>query len=163
MSNMLWKKIDQLQVQRKLVLGKTAVIAPDANSDIKMGVSANNSSLVFVTYYYDGTPAATNQAFFVAPRAMKIATMSQVHQTAAGGVSTLTITKDTGTTAPAAGTVIQTGSFDLNATANTVQNATLATAAATLLLAAGDRLSVKFANAIQSSAGIVVTLGLTYV
>lgn len=111
------------------------------------------------TYYFTGTPAATNQVFFVAPFACKILAIAQVHSVAAGGVSTLTVTKDTGTDAPAAGTAVQSGSFNLNATANTVQTATLASAA-TIALAAGNRLAVKFANTIQSTAGLVVTVEL---
>lgn len=113
------------------------------------------------SYFFTGTPAATNQVFFIATRACRIQSLVQVHSTAAGGVSTLTVTKDTGTTAPGAGTVVQTGSFNLNATANTVQTATLSTTVATITMAAGDRLSVVFANAIQSSAGVVVTVGLS--
>ena len=75
----------------------------------------------------------------------------------------MTIIKDTGTAAPGAGTSLhQSGTFGLNATANTVQSATVSTTVATVSLAAGDRLSVLFANAIQSSAGIVVTVGLSY-
>jgi hypothetical protein len=73
----------------------------------------------------------------------------------------MTVIKDTGTAAPGAGTSLhQSGSFNLNATANTVQTATVSTTVATLTMAAGDRLAVKFANAIQASVGIVVTVGM---
>ncbi len=117
----------------------------------------SNSNIVFPTAL---PTAATDAAFFVATRAMVVKSVSQIHSVAAGGTSTLTVIKDTGTAVPGGGTVIQQGSFNLNATANTVQSGTLAASAATLTLAAGDRLSVKFANAIQASAGIVVTVGL---
>lgn len=125
-------------------------------------VQANgDSNLIFATYFFTGTPAATDQVFFVATRAMRVKTMSEVHSVAAGGTSTLTVIKDTGTSAPGAGTSLhQSGSFNLNATANTVQNGSVSTTIATANLAAGDRLSVKFANAIQASVGIVVTVGL---
>lgn len=120
-----------------------------------------DSSLIFATYYFTGSPAATDQVFFLATRAMRVKTMSQVHSVAAGGASTLTVIKDTGTSAPGTGTSLhQSGSFNLNATANTVQNGSVTTTIATANLAAGDRLAVKFANAIQSSAGIVVTVGM---
>lgn len=111
------------------------------------------------TYYFTGTPAATNQAFFVAPANCMVVAISEVHSAAAGGTSTLTVQKDTGTTAPGSGTDVQSNSFNLNGTANTVQTATLKTDG-TATLAAGDRLSVKFANLIQSSAGVVVTVWL---
>lgn len=120
-----------------------------------------DSNLVFATYFFTGTPAATDQAFFVAPRALRVKTIKQVHSVAAGGASTLTVIKDTGTSAPGAGTSLhQSGSFDLNGTANTVQSGTVSTTIATANLAAGDRLSVKFANAIQASVGILVTVGM---
>ena len=122
-----------------------------------------NANMAFATYFVTGTPDATARAFFVAPRAMIVKTISEVHGVAAGGVSTLTITKDSTTAAPGAGTSLhQSGSFDLNGTANTVQTATVSTTVATVSLAAGDRLSVKFANAIQSTAGLLITVGMSY-
>lgn len=104
---------------------------------------------------------ATDLPFYTATRAVQVVSASQVHAVAAGGASTLQITKDTGTTAPGAGTDLLTSTgFNLNATANTVQVGTLTATTADLVLAAGDRLSIDFANAIQSSAGINVTVCL---
>lgn len=122
----------------------------------KVQVNAD-ACLISATYYYTGAPAATNQVFFIAPRAMIVTNLTQVHSTAAGGASTLDVTKDTGTTAPAGGTALGQAAFNLNATANTVQNATLSATIATITLAAGDRLAVKYNNTIQSTAGAVVT------
>lgn len=122
---------------------------------------AGNSNLMCGTYYFTGTPAATNQVFYIANRTMRLKSISQVHSTAAGGTSTLTVTKDTTTSAPGAGTAVMTNTFNLNATANTVQNATLSATVATVNMAAGDRLAVVFANAIQSSVGVVVTACMT--
>lgn len=120
--------------------------------------------LTFATYKFTGTPAATDQAFFVAPRAMRVKSISCVFSAAAGGVSKLQVTKDTSTNAPGAGADLLTNNtntgFDLNAAANTSQVGTLTATAADLDLAAGDRLSVDFGHLIQSSAGIVVTVGL---
>lgn len=114
----------------------------------------------FATFTTGTTAAATDFCFFVATRACKVVAIRQVHAVAAGGTSTLQVTKDTGTTAPGAGTDLLTTAFDLNATANTVQTGSLSATAADTLLAAGDRLSVDFANLIQSSAGVVVTVEL---
>lgn len=103
---------------------------------------------------------ATDSAFFIAPRAMLVTSIREIHAVAAGGASLLQVTKDTGTTAPGAGTDLLTNNtntgFDLNATANTLQTGTLVVAA-TRTLAAGDRLSVDFSGAIQSSANVLVT------
>lgn len=105
------------------------------------------------------TPAAAvDAAFYIAPRAMLVTSARQIHSVAAGGTSVLQITKDTGTNAPGAGTDLLSAGFNLNATANTVQVGALIATAATKTLAAGDRLSIDFADAIQSSAGIVVTV-----
>jgi len=133
---------------------------------VSTGVPGNvqvngNSDLIYATYFFTGTPAATAQVFFIANRPLIVTSLSEVHATAAGGTSTLNVTKDTGTTAPGGGTALGQAAFNLAATANTVQNATPSATIATVKLAAGDRLAVNFANAIQSSAGIVVTVGMS--
>lgn len=110
------------------------------------------------SYVGQTTEAATDRTFFVAPRACTIVAISEVHSVAAGGASVIQVVKDTGTTAPGAGTDILTNNtntgFDLAATANTVQVGTFAATT----LAAGDRLSIDFANTIQSTAGLVITV-----
>lgn len=135
------------------------LVTPTGGSQQALADSLQTGNVSYATYYFTGTIAATTLVFFLATRSVKIVAMSEIHSTAAGGTSTLTVIKDSTTNAPGAGTVVQTGSFDLNATANTVQTATLATAA-TITLAAGDRLAVKYANTIQSSAGVVVTVAM---
>lgn len=114
------------------------------------------------TFFTIGAPAAaTNTVYHVATRAWKVISIREVHAVAAGGASKVQVTKDTSTNAPGGGTVLLTNNtnagFDLAATANTVQTGTLSATPADLVLAAGDRLAVKFANAIQSSSGIAVT------
>lgn len=115
-----------------------------------------------VTFAGQTTEAATDRVIFVAPVACQVVAVSQVHSAAAGGASKLQLTKDTGTDAPGAGTDLLTNNtntgFDLNATANTVQSGTLVGTAATLQLAVGDRLALDFANTIQSTAGLCVTV-----
>lgn len=110
------------------------------------------------SYVGQTTEAATDRQFFVAPVACSIVAMSEVHAVAAGGASALQVVKDTGTNAPGAGTDILTNNtnsgFDLNATAQTVQVGTFAATS----LAAGDRLSLDFAQAVQSTAGLLVTV-----
>lgn len=123
-----------------------------------------NAALTCPTYFVTGTPAATDQAFFVANRSYLVISASEVHSVAAGGASALQVVKDTSTNAPGTGTDLLTNNtntgFDLNATANTVQTGTLTATVATKTLAAGDRLSVDYANTIQSTAGVVVTVCL---
>lgn len=112
-----------------------------------------------VSYYFTGTPAATDTCIFVAPRACRLVSATEVHSVAAGGASALQVVKDTSTSAPGAGTdLLQSTGFDLNGTANTPQTGSLSTTAADLNFAAGDRASLDFANTIQSTAGCVVVL-----
>lgn len=117
-------------------------------------------NVVYVSYMFTGTAAATDQVFFVAPHACRVVAASCVFSVAAGGTSTLQVVKDTGTAAPGAGTDLLSTAFNLNATANTVQHGTLSSTASDLELARGDRLSVDYGHTIQSSDGVVVTVGL---
>jgi hypothetical protein len=107
---------------------------------------------------------ANDRAFFVAPRPFYIKSITAVFAVAAGGASALQVTKDTGTDAPGGGTNLLTDNtdvgFDLNATANTVQYGTLVTTAGVRKLAKGDRLSIDFAQAIQNTAGLKITVEL---
>jgi hypothetical protein len=124
---------------------------------------SNGDPNQFFATYNKGNPTAVDECFFIATRACIVKTVSQIHSVAAGGTSTMTVMKDTGTTAPGAGTSLhQSGSFNLNATANTVQNITIATTQSVVSLAAGDRLSVHWVNTIQSTTVIAVTVGLSY-
>lgn len=119
----------------------------------------------FQTSFVDApTATATDRFIFIAPVACQVVAASEVHAVAAGGASTIQLTKDTGTAAPGAGTNLLTNNtntgFDLNGTANTVQTGTLSATASDLQLAIGDRLAIDWANTIQSTAGMVVTVWL---
>lgn len=104
-----------------------------------------------------------DQYFFTADRNYQITDISEIHSVAAGGTSTVQVVRDTATTAPGAGVdLLSNGSsagFNLNATANTVQVGTFVDSRFNYLMA-GDRLSVDFANAAQSSAGVTITVSL---
>lgn len=104
-----------------------------------------------------------DQAFFIADRNYQITDASEVHATAAGGASKVQLTRDKATDAPGAGTDLLSNNtnagFDLNGTANTVQVGTFVDTRFNYLMA-GDRLSLDFANAVQSSAGVTVTVSL---
>lgn len=114
-----------------------------------------NAALICAT----AMPAtAVDATFFVATRPMMLVSTYETHTVAAGGASTLQLTKDVATDAPGAGTDLLTSTgFDLNTTANTPLAGTVTSTVASKTFAAGNRLSYDFANAIQSSAGIVIT------
>ena len=116
-----------------------------------------NAGLTCGSYFFTGTPAATTQVFFIATRAMLIEQVGAIWSVAAGGTSTVGVYHDTSNNAPGGGTDVLSSDFNINTTANTYATGSLSATVATLTLAAGDRLSVKFVNAIQSTAGLVVT------
>lgn len=124
---------------------------------------AGDSNLVCPSFVMYGAPAAVSDTvFFIANRSYLVISASEQHAVAAGGSSKLQVTKDTSTNAPGAGTDLLTNNtnagFDLAATANTIQNGTLIATIATKTLTAGDRLAVDFADAIQSTSGVTVTV-----
>lgn len=138
---------------------QTAVDFTAASSVALPATGISKGVIEIINFVGQTTEAATDRTIFIATQACKVIAASESHGVAAGGASALQLSKETGTTAPGAGTDLLTSTgFDLNATANTVQVGTLIATAATLTLAAGDRLSLDWANAIQSSAGICVTV-----
>jgi hypothetical protein len=120
--------------------------------------------VVDFTFADETVSLATDRAIFLATTGWYIEGITQIHSVAAGGTSNLQVTKDVSTDAPGAGTDLLTNNtnagFDLNGTANTVQTGTLATTAGLRHLAAGNRLSLDFAHAIQSTAGLKIGLRL---
>lgn len=114
-----------------------------------------------IPFYIPSTWAAnTDETFFISNGNYKATIASEVHAVAAGGASTMQVVKDTGTDAPGAGTDLLLAAFDENGTAQTVDPDLLAAASYTVDLIAADRLSVDFANAVQSSSGLLVTTSL---
>lgn len=125
------------------------------------GVTGSNFQVTFVDA---PTATATDRFIFIAPVACQVVSAYEIHAVAAGGASALQLTKDVSTNAPGAGTNLLTNNtnagFDLNGTANTLQTGTLSATASDLQLAVGDRLALDWANTIQSTAGMVVTVWL---
>ncbi len=113
-----------------------------------------------VSYYFGGASVNTDQVFFVADRSYTARISSGIWAVAAGGASTAQVVKDATTDAPGAGTDLLLAAYDLNTTAQTATPDLLAAAPYTVHLIAGDRLAIDFANAVQSTTGVLVTVGL---
>jgi hypothetical protein len=119
-----------------------------------------------VTFGMAANASLADQAFYVAPSAVRVVAVSEVHSTAGsdGSAVNLQVTKDVSTDAPGGGTDLLTNNanagFNLKGTANTTQVGTLTATVASLKLAAGDRLSVDFAGTLTAVAGVVVTVTL---
>ncbi len=150
-------------------VGAATVLIQDVRAGTNTVYGYNGSTYasreVISASFVDGaTGSATDRVFFIANRGWTVTGCSNIFAVTAGGASKLQVTKDTGTDAPGGGTDLLTNNtnagFDLAATANTVQVGTLTATAGALVLATGNRLAVDYANAIQSTAGNVVTCTL---
>ncbi|HXC05792.1 MAG TPA: hypothetical protein VNZ86_13615 [Bacteroidia bacterium] len=102
---------------------------------------------------------AVNQVILTANRTYELIVASCTFATTNGSALTVGLTRESSTTAPGSGTSIQSGTFNLNSTANTTQVATLLSLPNNYLLA-GDRLSLNFSTTVGSLAGAVVTVTL---
>lgn len=119
-----------------------------------------------VSFHGQAATAMVDQSFFLATQAYQVTKVRFVHAVAESTAASLYVqlVKDTGTSAPGAGTDLLTNNtnvgFDCKATANTVQTGTLTATTASLQLAAGDRLSVDFTAAATELVGVTITVTL---
>jgi len=114
-----------------------------------------------VSYYRHDTDVL-DEAFFLSNRDLEVWDGRQIHGVAAGGASVAQLVKDSGTDAPGGGVDLLGTTWDLNATAQTVQAAAFITTAArvALLMTDGDRLAIDYANTEQSLLGVAQTVSL---
>lgn len=99
----------------------------------------------------------TSYTFFMANRAYRVKAASVICSSA-GTTPTVDITKDTGTTAPGAGSSVLTGAISFSGTANTRVAGTVSSTIATITLAAGDRLAAKWGGTVGSLTGGMVSV-----
>lgn len=90
---------------------------------------------------------------FVANRNYRVVSITEIHSVVGGASAALRVRKATGTTAPASGTALHGSNFDLTATINTTQTATVA--AADALVKKGDKISLDFSGTLTGLAGCV--------
>lgn len=132
--------------------------SPDSSMELVGNASTGGGGFLPVTINYVATtPDCT---FFVADRAYVVkAIRGRVDVAGTGGACTAQIRKTATATAPASGTVLHSGSYNLVGTANANQQLTLSTTASDLLLAVGDALSYDLTGTATSAVGsITVTL-----
>lgn len=134
----------------------------DANRINDRDIVGKNEFIDFTLSGIAPQTAGNYSTFFLAPYAMTISKIMEVHTTTNGAALTLYVEKLTGTTAPGSGTNVMTGTFNLNATANTNQTATLTPTVGVIQLAAGDRLGLVKTGTLTSITNITITLILNY-
>lgn len=107
----------------------------------------------------DVAGAQTDRSFFTADRDYEITRISESHDVAGAGSTTLDVKKCTGTTAAASGTTVLSSTFALDSTANTpvVKNLAsgLAAAQATRRLTSGDRLALDWTGTVTAWVGCI--------
>jgi len=120
-----------------------------------------------VVYQAPLNTALVDTPIFVASAACQMTAATELHGVNSALAANVQITKDTGTTAPGGGIILLTNNtnagFDLNAAANTVQTGTLTATEASLQLAIGDRLSLKFSGTLTGAVKTVVTVAIKYI
>lgn len=119
------------------------------NVDGVNDIHPTRESLTFLV-----TATSVDSVVFVAPQRMQLVGIRHVVSTGAAA-ATLVVRKCTGTTAPAAGDAMHSGSLDLNATANTSTTTAVTTTVANAQLAAGDRIAFDFSGTLTGLVGAV--------
>lgn len=149
------------------------LIGTDSDNAVLVNGEAIKGMTTSETFYLNSLTGTPNQTILMAMFPMRILSIQCEFATANGAALTAQITKESTPQAVAAGSPVMSNSFNLNATANTVQAATLAdylspgapAATATtnptrdrINLNANDRLSIKFSGAVTSLAGLAITV-----
>lgn len=151
------------------------LLSPNQAVDEGYGIETNAGSKVVGAFedilFQQGQqaiPTAGSITAFIAPYPLELIGGSLVWSTASAS-GTVQLTKDTGTTAPGAGTALLTAAIATSTTANTVANfgsVSYAGAAGTAFaspatsgkvqMAKGDRLSITFGGTFTSQTNLVV-------
>lgn len=139
------------------------LIGADSSDRVRIGGSLFNPLRSPVVLRVQPTASqATKFPFWVKGATVEPAEIDSIwctFDTADGAANTGYITKDGAGVAPGAGVAVQSGTFNLNATANTVQQATIAVrGTAALALAPGDGLTFNIASAVTNLKGLVVVV-----
>lgn len=118
-----------------------------------------NAAADTAVYFCNLNADIKTQSFYIANRDRTITGVKCIYKTAFAAAVTIDVTKDTGTTAAGGGTSILTAAMAGDGTVNTLITPTVAVAAATLKMAAGDRLAVKFS---ATTTGVGICLIVTF-
>lgn len=134
----------------------------DASNRLTLGYSVQASVLKPIRFVMNATAGVVDQCFWISDGVYEVVSASEIHSTAGSDASavTLDITKETGTTAPAAGVSIIASTFNLKGTANTLQTVAASSTPANTLIGVGDRVSINVTGVTTALAGVVVQLNL---
>lgn len=136
------------------------MIGVDSDNKVRIGGATETAYRDSVTLPIPLNGDNVDQCIFIAPYAMTITGIREIHATKGTDASavTLAITKDVSGVVPGAGTSVMSGTFDMKGTDATLQTATLTNDKSILTLAAGDRLGANFTGTITALAGVAVVI-----
>lgn len=138
----------------------------DSDNAIQLAGSVVTGQRMVKSFKLATNASITTQAFWIADGNYTITNISCIFDVADGAANTAYIGKATSTQAPSAAVTLMSGTFNMNATARTVQTATLTSnwnvpTQASIQLSAGDRLVFSLASAVTSLAGVCITVTMT--
>lgn len=130
----------------------------DASAGLQ-GTDLDDGSIIFVNIPYT-TASPLTLSSSVLPRRCIVKGIQFVTDVASTNAVTFTAYKAPSATALGSGTALHSGTGNLQATAATNQTLTLSTTAATLDVAAGNRVGIVISGALGASGSGVVTIAL---
>lgn len=137
-----------------------AAVSTGAPGEVLVASVAGLFDATWQQYLPASVPVSgSSYTFFMANRAYRVKAASCSCSSTAT-VPTVDVIKDTGTTAPGGGTSVLTGVMTFDTTANTRVVGTVSSTIATVTLAAGNRLSTKWAGTVGSITGAIVSVTL---
>jgi len=140
-----------------------AGVGVDSNNNLTVGGAVTVPMRQTINLPIPLNAGSVDQCIFIAPYALTITAIKEIHATLGtnGSAVTLNLTKDVSGIVPGAGLTLQSGTFDMKGTNNTLQTATLSSTPTTLTLAAGDRIGANFTGTITALAGVLVSIEFT--
>lgn len=141
-----------------IVVGGTATLSAEAGVQLTLTWEPGAKETDATYFVASNSTIATGQTFFLANRDYQVTSVQAIWSAAGGTSSTLDVTQETGTTAPAGGTTILSTPIVATTTANTTNVGSLTATAANLIVRAGNRLSFKLAGTKGSLAGVCIVV-----
>ncbi len=153
---------DFVQQWRSPISGGSNVLGTgvDSSGNLTWGGGAAVQPLwQSAVYTFAANAGLADQPFFIANQTYTVKKIVEIHATAGtvAGVTCVVKKVASGQTV-ANGTALQSTTFALDGTANTLQTATVVTNPATITLAVGDRLAVDFTGTLTTLAGVCITV-----
>jgi hypothetical protein len=112
---------------------------------------------IVVTFQYDILANAVDNWAFIADDNYQVTRVVCIPTVIGsdGSAVTAAVKKASSTTAPGSGTAVMSNTFNLKATANTLQTATLSTTLTDYQLTTNDRLGIDFTGTLTAAVGVI--------